>query len=120
MKEFKIEHSARELISSCDQDIITFEREIEQYEKKLKQLDDKTVMQKVFHFGEIKRRRELFNYELTELRKNIARCKREIGIYETYGTDLPKDHPKYEEMKSLMEARVLKIDTILMVEMGMM
>ena len=115
-----IDHSVDELKSSCIQDIDRIKMDARDVERQLADLEQISGMSKLFHAGQIKKRKQHLLGNLAQYREQLANLNLELKMYKTYGKNIPKDEPNRELLEQLLDKRISKVEIILMVEMGMM
>ncbi len=114
-----IEYSASQLISNCNEELSHIRSDINSKERNLAALEKRSGMDKLFHMGEIKRKKELLTRELDDLKRKLAIVEKEREYYVRWGTKIPEGEAG-KEMRKLYETRVEKLDILTMIECGLM
>ena len=114
-----IEYSAQNLIQNCQEELARIRGDINSAKRKLEALDSKGGFGKLFHLGEIKRRKESLQIEIKELERKERIVKKEQEYYQRFGTKIPEGEAG-KEMRKLLEARQEKLDILTMIDCGLM
>ena len=114
-----IEYEPSRLISSCNEDLSRIRSDINSAERNLEKLEKRSGMDKLFHMGEIKRKKEILKREIEDLKRKLAIVEKEREFYSRWGTKIPEGEAG-KEMRKLLEARQEKLDILTMIECGLM
>lgn len=119
-QDLKFDHEINEFTESCLEDIRRVNDEIKHLEGKISEFDNIGKFNKLFHSGQIKAELEKLQTTLENTKIKLSQFQQELEMYQTYGKDIPKDMPNYDELSKMMQNRINKLDIIVMIDMGMM
>ena len=114
-----IEYEPSRLIASCNEDLSRIRADINSAERSLERLESRSGMDKLFHMGEIKRKKEILKREIDDLKRKQTIVEKEREFYLRWGTKIPEGEAG-KEMRKILEARQEKLDILTMIECGLM
>ncbi len=114
-----IDYEPSQFISSCDEELFRIRGDIHTKQKQLAELDKVTGLNKLFHAGEIKRKRERLQAELSDFERREKIVTKEREYYARFGIKIPEGEAG-AEMRKLFEARQEKLDILTMIDCGLM
>ena len=114
-----IDYEASQLISNCNEELSHIRSEINSNEMSIRTLEKRLGMDKLFHMGDIKRKKEKLKREIDDLKRRQAIVEKERAYYLKWGTKIPEGESG-NEMRKLLEARQEKLDILTMIECGLM
>lgn len=114
-----IEYEASQLISNCNEELSHIKSEINSKERSLKEVEKRSGMDKLFHMGDIRRKKEMLKKEIDDLKRRQAIVEKERAYYSKWGTKIPEGEAG-KEMRKLLEIRQEKLDILTMIECGLM
>ena len=118
-RRIDIEYSSENLIQNCQEELARIRGDINTAKRKLEDLDKTGGFGKLFHIGEIKRKRERLQIEIKDLERKERIVQKEQEYYKKFGTKIPEGEAG-KEMRKLLEARQEKLDILTMIECGLM
>ena len=106
------------LISACSEELSEIREEMKRVQAKIEKLEKESRIAKIFHSGEIKRKKEKLqsSYNILEQKEEIVI--KERNYYQRYGTNIPEGEEGLI-MRKLLQSRQEKLDIIAMIDCGL-
>ena len=114
-----VEYDSRQLIYSCNEEISQIMADMNDIKRRLEELNKTGAFDKLFHFVDIKRKKDKLKKEYDRLKQREKIVYKEREFYQKFGTKIPEGE-EWNEMRKLLEARQSKLDIISMIDFGLM